>query len=321
MIVVTGAAGFIGSCLVHALSRLLYDEIVAVDDFSKTYKDPNLSSLPSVMRIERDVFPQWLEAHGSRVQFVFHLGARTDTAEFDTALLNRLNLHYSQKIWDLCVRFSIPWVYASSAATYGLGEHGFSDQTHPSILKPLNPYGVSKNDFDLWVLEQKTAPPFWAGFKFFNVFGPNEYHKGRMASVILHAYNQIQQSGEVKLFQSHRPDYEHGMQQRDFVYIKDVIQVLLFAMEHRQQSGIYNLGSGEANTFNTLVESVFEALERAPQITYIPTPEDIRDTYQYYTCARMDKLISWGYSGGFTPFKEAVMDYTVHYLKKRQYFI
>src|SRR3989338_7453992 len=192
MIVVTGAAGFIGSCLVKHLNKTGFMQIVAVDDFSKTEKDHNLDSCTLTAKVGRKDFLKWLENFGDEVDFIFHIGARTDTTEFDKTIFDELNVNYSKALWEACVRFSIPLVYASSAATYGLGEFGYKDD-HALIpqLKPLNAYGDSKQEFDVWALKQEKHPPFWAGLKFFNVYGPNEYHKGRMASVIFHAYHQI----------------------------------------------------------------------------------------------------------------------------------
>ena len=218
MIIVTGAAGFIGSALVGELLRQGWQDIVAVDDFSRADKEPNLAGKTLSAKVDRKDFFTWLDANEKLVQFIFHLGARTDTTEFNTAIFDELNLHYSQRMWEACVKYGIPLVYASSAATYGDGELGYSDQddTLPYQLKPLNPYGDSKNDFDKWALAQAEKPYFWAGLKFFNVYGPNEYHKGRMASVVFHAFNQITATGGMKLFRSHRPDYKDGEQLRDF---------------------------------------------------------------------------------------------------------
>ena len=315
MIVVTGAAGFIGSALVGELLRQGWQDIVAVDDFSRPDKAPNLEGNTLSAKVDRKEFFDWLDANQQLVQFIFHLGARTDTTEFDTAIFDELNLHYSQEVWKRCVKYGIPLVYASSAATYGAGEHGYDDD-HDLIakLKPLNPYGESKNDFDRWALAQAEKPYFWAGLKFFNVYGPNEYHKGRMASVVLHAFRQIRDTGGMKLFRSHRPDYKDGEQLRDFVYVKDVCDVCLFLMEHRKHSGIYNLGSGKARTFLDLARAVFAALGKDERIEFIDTPADIRDKYQYYTEANMAKLKGIGYDKPFTSLEEGVGDYVTNYL-------
>lgn len=321
MIVVTGAAGFIGSCLVSRLNSEGYSDIILVDDFSKQEKANNLTGKLYSEKVERNSFFSWLEKNNSRVKFVFHLGARTDTTEFDTSVFDELNLNYSKKIWSLCTRFSIPLVYASSAATYGLGEYGYEDD-HQVVekLKPLNPYGESKNEFDKWALKQKEKPPFWAGLKFFNVYGPNEYHKGRMASVVFHAFRQVQQMGSVKLFRSHHPDYKDGGQLRDFIYVKDVVEVCLFMMTGRPPSGLYNLGTGKARTFSDLALSVFNALEKKPYINFIDTPADIRDKYQYFTQANMNKLRAAGYQKPFYTLEEGIKDYVRQYLVQEKYY-
>lgn len=320
MIIVTGAAGFIGSCLIGTLLKTGNQEIVAVDDFSKKEKDANLQNKEVYAFIERSVFFEWFEENHAEVEFVYHIGARTDTTEFDMSVFDELNIGYSKKMWAACARFSIPLVYASSAATYGMGEHGYYDN-HEVVeqLRPLNPYGVSKNEFDKWALQQTETPPFWAGMKFFNVYGPNEYHKGRMASVIFHAFRQIRETGQVKLFKSHHPDFEDGKQLRDFVYVKDVVKVLLFMREHQPESGLYNLGTGQARTFVDLAKATFAALDIEPQINFVDTPLDIRDKYQYFTEAKMVKLLDAGYNQGFHSLEEGVGDYVSNYLKNNQY--
>ena len=315
MIVITGAAGFIGSAMLARLNAEGYRHLVLVDDFSRKDKHRNFVGKHYRELVDRAQFFDWLVHKQDRIECIVHLGARTDTTETDVALFNRLNLDYSKRVWDYCTQWQIPFIYASSAATYGGGEHGFNDD-HAGIdkLQPLNAYGWSKQQFDLWVLKQQKSPLFWAGLKFFNVYGPNEYHKGRMASVVVHAFNQIRQNGELKLFQSHHPDYRDGEQQRDFVYVKDVTDAILFLMEHRPQSAIYNLGSGQARTFNALGEAVFQAMGKAPNIRYIPTPEDIREKYQYYTEAEVLKLKNAGWHGAQYSLKEGVADYVKKYL-------
>ena len=247
-IVVTGAAGFIGSCLTGYLNEKGYTNLILVDEFSRIDKVNNLKDKKFAHRVERDDFFSWLDYHKPEIGFVFHLGARTDTTEFDYAVHQRLNLEYSQQVWDYCMLKQVPLVYASSAATYGSGDLGYSDNhLLPFKLQPLNAYGISKNEFDKWAIDQPSHPPFWAGLKFFNVYGPNEYHKGRMASVIWHAYNQILDSGSVKLFKSHRPDFLDGQQLRDFIYVKDILKVCYWLMEKHQENpgnGLYNLGTG-----------------------------------------------------------------------------
>jgi ADP-L-glycero-D-manno-heptose 6-epimerase len=321
MIVLTGAAGFIGSCLLSRLNAEGFTDILLVDDFSSAQKESNYSNHKYELKIERDAFQDWMTEHHHKVKFVFHLGARTDTTESNKEVFDRLNLSYSKDIWYFCTKYHIPLVYASSAATYGSGELGYDD-THEIVdrLKPLNPYGESKNDFDKWVLEQKTAPPFWAGLKFFNVYGPNEYHKGRMASVVFHAFKQIRETGKVKLFRSHHPNFQDGGQLRDFVYVKDVVEVCMFFLNYRPWSGLYNLGSGHARTFKDLAEATFKALGKEPDIEFIDTPEDIRDKYQYYTQANIAKLKAAGFSKPFTTLEEGITDYVKNYLEKEQYF-
>lgn len=321
MMVVTGAAGFIGSCLISRLNEENFNYIIAVDDFSNPEKLKNLEGKKIQERVHRDDFMTWLDNNYEQVEFIYHLGARTNTTEFDKAIFDRLNLNYSKDIWKRCVQYQIPLVYASSAATYGMGELGYQD-SHNIIpnLKPLNPYGDSKNDFDIWALQQEKKPFFWAGLKFFNVYGPNEYHKSRMASVVMHAYNQINATGGMKLFRSHREDYANGEQLRDFVYVKDVVEVIYFLTRHRQDSGIYNLGSGEARSFNDLVENTFSSMDKPSNISYIDTPEDIRETYQYYTKATMEKLLDIGYNKGFRSLEEGVRDYVTNYLSTKRYY-
>ncbi|KAF0201562.1 MAG: ADP-glyceromanno-heptose [Bacteroidetes bacterium] len=318
MIIVTGAAGFIGSCLIGRLLETGHTNIIAVDDFSKSNKAGNLLNKNISAFIERSEFFTWLESKGSEVDFIFHIGARTDTTEFNKAIFDELNTGYSMKIWEACSRFKIPLVYASSAATYGLGEFGYND-SHEIVeeLKPLNPYGESKNDFDKWVLKQTQTPPFWAGMKFFNVYGPNEYHKGRMASVIFHAYHQISETGQVKLFRSHRPDFNDGEQLRDFIYVKDVVSVLIFMMEKQPESGLYNLGTGKARSFVDLAKATFAAAGISPEINFVDTPEDIRDKYQYFTEANMAKLITSGFDKDFYSLENGVKDYVVNYLSSK----
>ncbi len=321
MIIVTGAAGFIGSALVGELLRQGWQDIVAVDDFSKLAKAPNLEGKKLTARVERSEFFAWLDGHEKLVQFIFHLGARTDTTEFDKAIFDELNVRFSKEVWERCVRYGIPLVYASSAATYGNGDLGYDDADDqlPFVLKPLNPYGESKNEFDKWALEQEREPYFWAGLKFFNVYGPNETHKGRMASVVFHAFDQINATGGMKLFRSHRPDYKDGEQLRDFVYVKDLCNVCLFFMEHRKNSGLYNLGSGTARTFLDLARTTFTAMGKEENITFIDTPADIRDKYQYFTEARMEKLRSIGYTKPFTKLEDGVYDYVVNHLVPKAY--
>lgn len=321
MIIVTGAAGFIGSCLIARLNELNFNYIIAVDDFSFPEKNKNLVGKKIKERVERTQLASWLDANYREVEFFFHIGARTDTTEFDKSIFDELNVNYSKMVWQKCIDYQIPLVYASSAATYGLGELGYDDnEADIPKLKPLNPYGDSKNDFDIWALQQEEKPFFWAGLKFFNVYGPNEYHKGRMASVIWHAYNQITANASLRLFKSHKPEYADGEQMRDFIYVKDLISVCVFLMEHRKNSGIYNLGTGIARSFNALGTSTFRAMDKPVQINYIDTPIDIRDTYQYFTEANMSKLRSIGYKQAFYTLEDGVKDYVQNYLIPGKYW-
>ena len=304
------------------LNETRFFDLVLVDDFQRPDKVSNHTDLVCSEKVERSEFLEWLDANESQVQFVFHLGARTDTTEKDRSIFDELNLNYSQEVWKRCVQYGLPLVYASSAATYGAGEFGYKD-AHNLVnqLKPLNPYGDSKNDFDRWALEQVEqgkAPYFWAGLKFFNVFGPNEYHKGRMASVVFHTFNQVNATGAMKLFRSHRSDYTDGGQTRDFVYVKDLAEVCLFLMHHRKpaSNGLYNLGSGKARTFLDLAHATFDAMGKPRNVGFIDTPEDIRGTYQYFTEADMSKLHSIGYDRPFASLEDAVKDYVQNYLNK-----
>jgi ADP-L-glycero-D-manno-heptose 6-epimerase len=315
MIVVTGAAGFIASFLVEKLNESGVTDLILVDDFSREGKQNNHRNLQCHSKIERTAFIDWFSTNHHKVDFVFHLGARTDTTEMNYAIHEELNVQYSKDIWTVCTTRKVPLIYASSAATYGMGEHGYEDN-HDVVakLKPLNPYGDSKNNFDKWVLNQDTTPPFWAGVKFFNVYGPNENHKGRMASVVFHTFHQIQKTGGMKLFRSHNEHYKDGEQLRDFIYVKDVVAILLFLAEKKVTSGLYNSGTGIARSFHDLASLTFQALDLKPNISFIDTPLDIRDKYQYFTEASMQKLIVAGYSKSFHTLEEGVSDYVQNYL-------
>lgn len=321
VIAVTGSAGFIGSYLVGCLNRLGFDQLILVDDFANEQKAKNLEGKKYLHKVHREQFFDWCKSHPGTIKYIFHLGARTDTREMDYEVLKKWNVDYSKSIWDICIREHIPLVYASSAATYGNGEHGYADSNEiVSRLNPLNPYGRSKNDFDIWALQQQQTPPSWAGVKFFNVYGPNEYHKGRMASVILHAYHQVNTNGSVTLFRSHNPKYKDGEQLRDFVYVKDVVNMCIWLMEHQHANGLYNAGTGHARTFKDLVKAIFNTLSLPEHIEYIDTPEDIRDKYQYYTEADMNKLKQAGYNTPIYSLEEGVKEYINDYLKTGSYF-
>ena len=320
MVVITGAAGFIGSCLVSKFNSEGITELILVDDFNVNAKHQNLLNKKFIQKIERENFIDWLNLNFSKINYVIHIGARTDTTEFNIEIFDKLNLNYTKAIWNLCSHKNIPLIYASSAATYGLGEFGYEDdESKINSLKPLNPYGESKNEFDKWALVQQINPPNWQGLKFFNVYGPNEYHKGRMASVIFHAFHQIKNTGKVKLFKSHNPVYEDGGQLRDFVYVKDVMGVIWYLYSHKIKNGIYNLGSGKARTFSDLAKAVFNSLNKNPAIEFMDTPMDIRDKYQYFTEAKMNKLINKGYPKKFTSLEEGINDYVKNYLGPERY--
>jgi ADP-L-glycero-D-manno-heptose 6-epimerase len=294
---------------------------VLVDDFSSEKKNLNVKHKAFMEKVHRDDFFEWLDNNGNDVSFVFHIGARTDTTEFNVAVFDKLNLNYTKKVWESCAKYKIPLLYASSAATYGMGELGYSDDHEiVPLLKPLNPYGESKNDFDKWALEQTITPPFWAGMKFFNVYGPNEYHKGRMASVIWHAFSQIKETGKMKLFRSHNPVYKDGEQLRDFIYVKDVVDVLFFMMKRCDQSGLYNLGTGNARSFLDLVKATFRSMDMEEKIEFIDTPEDIRDKYQYFTEAKMDKLKDVGYDFQFYSLEDGIEEYVQGYLLRNSWY-
>ncbi len=320
MIVVTGAAGFIGSNMVSKLNSEGYNDLILADNFSDKEKNKNLENKSYTKTIERDVFFDWFKKKHKQIDFVIHLGARTDTAEFDKAVFEKLNLGYSKKMWQFCITYKIPLIYASSAATYGFGEMGYHDD-HALVnkLKPLNPYGESKNEFDKWVVKSKQSPPFWAGMKFFNVYGPNEYHKDRMASVIFHAYNQISKTSTMKLFRSHNPDFKDGEQKRDFIYVKDVVDVLYFFVTNKVKSGIYNLGTGKARSFLDLVNATFRSMGVKEKTEFIDTPADIRDKYQYFTEANMSKLSDAGYGIPFSTLEQGIDDYVKYFLLQGHY--
>ena len=325
-ILVTGAAGFIASCMVQHLNDLGYEQLYLVDDFGVEEKRKNWEQKKFLAIIERTGLFDWLDEDKPGIDIIIHLGARTDTTEFDYAVHETLNLEYSKQIWNYCVNKNIPLIYASSAATYGNGEKGYKDD-HSLVeqLEPLNPYGISKNEFDKWALLQSDQPPFWTGLKFFNVYGPNESHKHRMASVIWHSFNQIQSAGFVKLFKSHHPAYKDGEQLRDFIYVKDVIAVIAWMVQLMTErkwdaanNGLYNLGTGQARTFTDLVKATFAGMDLEPNIEFIDMPEDIRDKYQYFTEADMQKLKLAGYSAPFYSLEAGVDDYVRNYLRQQK---
>lgn len=315
MIIVTGAMGFIGSGLVGMLNQAGHQDLIVVDDFYKWKKEKNLNGKRIHEWVHRDLFIPFFEKINSQVDVVFHLGARTDTISEDKEVFDKLNLEYSKAIWEICAASNIQLIYASSAATYGDGKLGFSDDHHLiDDLQPLNAYAWSKQEFDQWVLRQTSAPPQWYGLKFFNVYGPNESHKARMASVVFHAFNQIRENGSLKLFKSHHPDFKDGGQLRDFIYVKDVISMMLDVYGQLPPNGIYNVGTGKARSFEDLGKACFNALSLPENITYIDMPEDLREKYQYYTQAEMGKWKSAGLQLPATTLEEGITDYIKNFL-------
>lgn len=316
MLVVTGGAGFIGSALVWALNERGRDDILIVDDLGTSGKWKNLRG----KRFLEIVTPESLSITldlGAPIEAILHMGAITDTSEPDADALYRRNTEYTRRLANWSLANNTRFVYASSASVYGDGELGFSDDDAltPQLL-PLNPYAFSK-----WLFDREVIREGWTdslvGLRFFNVFGPNEYHKDRMASVIWHATRQIQETGKIALFQSHQPGYADGEQRRDFVYVKDVCDICLWFLDHPAVGGIYNVGTGQARSFNDLAAAIFAALGREPRIEYIPTPESIRASYQYFTQANLTKLFSIGYDRPLTRLEDAVRDYVTNYLGSR----
>lgn len=312
MIVVTGGLGFIGSNLIKKLNKLGYEDILIVDNSMPYAKMKNIVGLKFIEIITYRNFELTWAFHRKKIDCIYHLGARTDTTEMDKTIFNELNIRFSKFILNECAIFNIPVVYASSAATYGNGSKGYDDNVSPRDLSPLNPYGVSKNTIDDYVLYNiKINHDFkhWYGLKFFNVYGPNEYHKGRMASVVWHAYNQLKNDGIIKLFESDNENYDHGEQLRDFIYVDDVVDVMIWLMENKPKSGIYNLGTGKARTFYDLAMAVIYSSPFNGRIMYIPMPDDLKGKYQYFTEAKMDKLRSVGYNKEFTSLEIGVDTY------------
>ncbi len=320
VVIVTGGAGFIGSCLVRMLNDRGIKDIVVVDDIGTTEKWKHLVNKDYLCYIHKDDFLDRLGEFSGKVTHVIHMGACSSTTEKDFDYLYRNNYLYTRRMWEFCKENGASLIYASSAATYGDGAQGFDDTSDITKLRPLNGYGYSKQLFDLWQKDQTERPKQCVGLKFFNVYGPNEDCKGSMASVILHAFKQINETGKVKLFKSHNPDYEDGQQLRDFVYVKDLCKVISFMMDHPDVSGIFNLGTGKARSFADLTKSTFAAMGKEPVIEYIDMPESIRDKYQYFTEATMEKLRSAGYTDKFYSLEEGAGDYVREYLMKDQVY-
>jgi ADP-L-glycero-D-manno-heptose 6-epimerase len=321
MIIVTGANGFIGSALVWELNNLGHRDLVVVDRIGLQQRPSLLGKQQwSSFLSEKELLGALKDKsiNPKDVQWVIHLGACSDTTETNQQFLNEVNLEYSQHLWTWCTQNQIPLVYASSAATYGAGEKGFDDTTSAQQLKALNLYGESKRLFDGWVETQKTTPPHWYGLKFFNVYGPQENHKGHMASVVQKAVQQIQGSGRLKLFRSHRPDYGDGRQMRDFVYVKDVTRWIAELIHVKPRSGIYNMGYGEARTWLDLANGVFSAMGLTLHIEWIDMPWNIRDQYQYWTQASMGRFFDLGVSRPQWNLEAGVHDYVTEYLLRER---
>lgn len=311
-LLVTGAAGFIGARFVESC-RARGQDVVSVDTLPCFMERAEHRGLDFGRQVDRDILFRWLETESPPLAGIVHLGACTDTTELDEEYLRRVNLEYSQRLWDFAISKALPMVYASSAATYGDGALGYSDdEALIPQLRPLNPYGESKRLFDLWALEREKAgqaPPAWSGFKFFNVYGFGERHKGKMASVVLHSRDRIQSTGTARLFKSHKAGIADGHQSRDFVHVGDVVKCLHFALEKPIKRGIFNLGTGQARTFLDLAKATFQALGALEKIEFVDTPQELRERYQYFTQADVAKLRAEGYAEPFTPLEAGVTEY------------
>ena len=316
MIIVTGAAGFIGSNIVAQLNAEGRNDLVVVDDRDPIAARRQLQDLRFEVALEKSELPAWLEKNGRSVESILHMGANSDTTASDRAFMMANNLEYTRTLWHFCAREGKRFVYASSAATYGDGSQGYDDACDPAILKPLNLYGESKHLFDLWALQEKSTPAGWAGLKFFNVYGPREDHKGRMASMAYHGFHQIQKNGSVKLFKSDRPGIPDGGQRRDFIYVKDAAAAVLHfsRVSAEKARGVYNVGTGQARSFADLIKAVFAALNLEPKIEFTPMPEDLKGKYQYFTQATTEKLRASGFALPLRTVEEGVRDYVVNHL-------
>lgn len=315
-VIVTGGAGFIGSCIVRTLNDMGIEDITIVDHICETDKWMNMRNKKYTEYINRDEFLEKLPEYAGKVTHIIHMGACSATTERNFDFLYKNNYEYTKMLWKFCTENQISFIYASSAATYGDGKEGFDDKEDIKRLRPLNGYGYSKQLFDLWAEKQTIAPKQHVGFKFFNVYGPNEYFKGSMASVIFHSFNKINETGEMGLFKSYKEGYEDGGQLRDFVYVKDICKVVKFMIEHEEVSGLFNLGTGQARSFYDLAASTFKAMGLEPNIKYIEMPESLRAKYQYYTQANMEKLRSVGYTDDFYSLEDGAKDYVQNYLMK-----
>ena len=316
MIIVTGGAGFIGSCVVRTLNDEGRDDIVIVDNIAETDKWMNMRNKRYIKYVHKSKFLEELPTY-ENVEAIIHMGAQSSTTERNFDYLWENNFEYTKALWNYCAEKQISFIYASSAATYGDGNLGFSDRMDIDQLRPLNGYGYSKQLFDLWLKHQaQVFPRQHVGLKFFNVYGPNEYFKGSMASMVFHGFNQIMQDGEIRLFKSCNPNYEDGGQLRDFVYVKDICSVILFLLRNKNIKGLFNVGTGRAQSFRELAEATFRALGKEPNIRYIDMPEKLRGKYQYYTQADMTQLAGVGYPRDFMDVETGVRDYVQNHLAK-----
>ncbi len=314
MIVVTGAKGFIGSAVVWEINRTLNQPVVAVDILSADERNEYFEGKSVEKYLNKDELLKELQSGALKPSWIIHMGACSSTTEMNREYLKEVNTDYTRKLYEWCRDHNTPFIYASSGAVYGDGDQGFDDETDSSIFKPLNPYGESKVHFDQWVSGETQGPPQWYGLRFFNVYGPNEYHKGNMSSVVFKAFNQISNKGNLQLFRSHNADYKDGEQLRDFVYIKDITRWILELMNKKPESGIYNMGFGQARSWIDLASSVFKNMNKELNIDWIDIPENLRDKYQYFTKAKMDKLMAQGLSDPQWPLEKGVEDYVSNYL-------
>ena len=329
VILITGAAGFIGSCLTQYLNEQGIENLILVDKFRHSEKEKNWKNKKYKHLVDRELLLEWIDENKPKIEFVIHLGARTDV-ESDQNVYQELNVEYSEDIWNYCTAYEIPLIYASSAATYGNGELGYDDDDNMlADLKPVSPYGTSKNEFDKWAVRQLNAPPFWAGLKFFNVYGPNEYHKKHKASMVYCACSQIESNGALKLNKNQHNDVDQRNQSLDFIYVKDVVKVIGWiysTMKNNEwttkNNGIYNVGTGMSRSYNDMVKAIFAALNKEPEITYTETPvqTDRVNNYQHFAQASIIKLKHAGYDEPFTSLEEGVDDYVKNYLSKKEYY-
>jgi ADP-L-glycero-D-manno-heptose 6-epimerase len=314
--IVTGGAGFIGSAVVWELNNRGIDDILIVDNLGHSDKWQNLSPLKYEDYLSKEKFLEYIEddALGDDIKTIIHLGACSSTTEKDANYLIDNNYAYSKTLAKYAIKHKIRFVYASSAATYGNGSHGYVDNENEiEALRPLNMYGYSKQMFDLWIKKNEILDEV-AGLKFTNIFGPNEWHKDEMKSVVCKAYKQVKATGKAELFKSHKPGYKNGEQKRDFLYIKDAVKMIMHFVENESINGLYNIGSGRAETWNSLVNAVFKAIGKTPSIKYIDMPEELRSRYQYYTKAEISKIQNSGYDPKISSLEVAVEDYVVNYL-------